>query len=686
MNINYCLITLICGSFAFASTASAQDTPKKEQPTTKPAKPAKKKDGEEKKKVGEKSDAEKAEEEKVEAAKKAEAQAAEEALRVAEELKAAEAEKVKAAEEKKAAESAEENTEENGGFSPIAELADKEFVPMKEINEEELEQIIPGRVHPRVDWTGLFRLRTGIRNNFDLDTQGTSAFLPPAESFTPTGNPANAAAEANWSTDLSLRVEPTIFITEDIKIHTELTFLHNMTLGSLSAEGISNDPLRNSAASAGQFSGKASDLFQNLLEINELYGEVNTVFATLYAGRMDDDWGLGMYTGGGDCNDCDYGNHVDRVKLRTNVFGFYITGTWDFPNEGVTTRSPLSFGGLPSDVSQIDEADQWTLSVEKVARTREELEQQSNALLNDNAWIPEGGIQYRYQNQQGDFRTRTGNGTFDPTAPPTLIYRGASVHIVDAWGRLLYQPEEDRYIKINIEAIGAFGSVDNVTDETVGDPENNEALINCFDEDVRNANQERCTTDDSGNSTQRSLTQFGLALESEFRFNSPVAFGLNGGFASGGKSAAWGTQGTTDLNFFRFNPDYRVDLILFTEVIGTITNAYYVNPSVNLRFFETAGRHLEFEVDAIFSGVMDKAGGVASSGFLGLELDAAISYIMRDLFTATIEAGMLFPFDGLAAESGRARYTVFGSNPDDFTSTVSPSIPWTVQGKLNWNF
>lgn len=675
MNIKYCLITLMCGSFAIASTASAQDTPKVEQPTTlPPSKSAEKKDGKNKKKEGEKTDKEK----KAEALKKeAEKKAAEAAIAL---------EEAKAAAAQKAAAEAEKPEEENGGFSPIAELADKDFVPMKEINEEELEQIIPGRVHPRVDWSGLFRLRTGLRNNFDLDTEGTSRVLPPVESYAPTtANPADSEADSHWSTNLSLRIEPTIFITEDIKIHTEIAMLNNLILGSLPTGENSVNPLQNSAASSSQFSGNASDLFQNLLEINELYGEVNTIFATLYAGRMDDVWGLGMYTSDGDCNDCNYGNHVDRAKLQTNLFGFYLTGTWDFPNEGVTTRSPFSFGGQPYDVSQIDDADQWTFSVEKVARTREELEIQSDALLNEKAWIPEGGIQYRYQSQEGAFVKRS-NETFDPDEPPSLIYRGASVHVVDAWGRLIYQPEEDRFIKINIEALGAFGNVDNVTNTAVGEPDNNEAVINCFDEDVRTGNQERCTSDSAGNSTKRSITQFGLALESEFRFNSPVTFGLNGGFASGGKSQAWGTRGDVDLDFFRFNPDYHVDLILFREVIGTVTNAYYVNPNINLRFFETSGRHLELNVDAIFSGVIEKEGGVASDGLLGFELDAGISYIMRDLFTATIEGGILFPFDGLAAESGRARYTGFGSNSADFTQNLSPTIPWTIQGKLYWNF
>ncbi len=662
MNIKYWLITLICGSFAIASTANAQDKPKDDEPTvteksgedakSEDKKKEEKKDAEASKKESEKKDAEKAAEKPPESKP--------------------EVKKKPAPEEK-------ETKSEDIGFSPIAELADKDFVPLEEINEEELEQIIPARVHPRIEWSGLFRLRTGIRNNFDLDTQGSSRFLPPVESYTPTGNPADSEAESHWSTNMSLRLEPTIFITEDIKIHTEIAFLDNVILGSQSISQHSDNPLKDRTAIGDQFS------FNNLIEINELYGEVNTIFATLYAGRMDDVWGLGMYTNSGDCNDCNFGNHVDRAKLQTNLFGFYLTGTWDFPNEGVTTRSPFSFGGQPYDISQIDEADQWTISVEKVARTREELEKQSNALLEENAWVPEGGIQYRYQSQEGAFVSGLGD-SFDPAAPPTLIYKGASVHVVDAWGRLLYQPEEDRFIKLNLEVLGAFGNVDNVTNGPVGEPENNEALINCFNEDVRAGNQARCTRDDSGNSTQRSLTQFGLALETEFRFNSPVIFGLNGGIASGGDSAAWGTSGKPDLDFFRFNPDYHVDLILFREVIGTVTNAYYVNPNLKLRFFETSERHLALNVDAIFSGVVNKKGGVSDEGLLGFELDAGLSYVMRDLFTATIEGGMLFPFDGLAAQSGRARYTVFGSNPDDFTRTLSPTIPWTIQGKMYWNF
>src|SRR5690606_11881152 len=144
--------------------------------------------------------------------------------------------------------------------------------------------------------------------------------------------------------------------------------------------------------------------------------------------------------------------------------------------------------------------------------------------------------------------------------------------------------------------------------------------VNCFNDDQFSGNEDACTTNAEGESTRRAVQQFGLALESEFQLDSLVSFRLNGGFASGGSTPNWGTTGPADLSYYRFHPDYQFDLILFSNVIGRVTNAYYVNPYAMVKFLESSSRHLELQLDAIGSRAFDALGTPSgTSPWLGLE-------------------------------------------------------------------
>ncbi len=96
-------------------------------------------------------------------------------------------------------------------------------------------------------------------------------------------------------------------------------------------------------------------------------------------------------------------------------------------------------------------------------------------------------------------------------------------------------------------------------------------------------------------------TQFGAVIETEFLDpNGLVTFGLDAGLASGDSAPGFGSYprlgqsygrpGDIDapqanvpydntIDNFRFHPDYRIDQILFREIIGTITDAaIYLRP------------------------------------------------------------------------------------------------------------
>ena len=111
-------------------------------------------------------------------------------------------------------------------------------------------------------------------------------------------------------------------------------------------------------------------------------------------------------------------------------------------------------------------------------------------------------------------------------------------------------------------------------------------------------------------------------------------FGVNAGFASGGTTPNWGMASDSqlngdDLDFFRFDPDYHIDLILFRNVIGTVTNATYVNPYMQATFLDRGERKLRFDLDGILSRAWDVEGTPSGvSPWLGVELDGAMRFFL----------------------------------------------------------
>lgn len=577
-----------------------------------------------------------------------------------------------------------ESDDDSDGFeaSPIADLAsqqdDEEFVPLEDIEEGALEQIIPADVFPRVEWNGYFRARTEAAINYDLDTEGTSAILPPLGSQG--SNPADSETNNLWSTNLRLRLDPTIHITDSLRVFLEADLLDNLVLGSLPASRRGVDPLMPDVSVPTNAGGQFSP--ENALRINEAYGEISTIFGTLAVGRMDAHWGLGVFDNDGDCLDCDYGTHLDRALFTTRIFGIDGGAAIDFPNEGLTSRAAGRVGGQPYDMGQVDDADQYSFYLSVSPKRDEDFQLQRKRLFDDDAVVINGGGLFRIRNQDGEFAAP---GDDFPNTLPALTYTGLDTYSADAWVQFLYEPDFDTYVRVELEALSTFGSIDNASGQPVGGATESADAVNCFE---AGASEERCVTNEDGESLSRDIFQLGLALETEFRFGEMVSWGLNGGLASGGDTPNWGTSGAVpDFDFYRFNPDYHVDLILFRRVIGTVTNAVYYNPYVRAEFLKSGMRKMEFQVDTIFSHAWDAEGTPSGESLLGLEFDAALRYILTDTFSATLEGGILFPFAGLDAEQGRERYQGFDTNlGQPFNDDRDASLAWTVQGKIGWTF
>lgn len=602
--------------------------------------------------------------------------------------------------------SGDEDSDEKSPISGLAGSSDSEdgFVAVEDIEEESLQAITPADVYPYLEWEGMLQVHSDADVNFDLNTNGTSAILPPLGNNLPAqGPPANPDNGLLWSTDMDFRLDPTLHITERLSIHTELSLFDNLVLGSLSKQRLTGagssalrpDPSR-TVTSSTQTSPREREWYEDSLQVNELYGEVEFFLGTFRAGRMDFDWGLGMFANGGDCIDCNFGDHVDRIMFRTKPWKFHIMGAYDFVDIGETSQSSARPQGQPYDLARVDNAQQYVISAFRKPVTEKEKNLRQQRLKDQKKPVFEGGALFMVRSQDGAFIRQQGRGLAESRESGSnqpnqdrsgLIYRGLNLYMPDIWARSVYSPDSNTFVRVELELNGAFGEIDNATSQPVGTGDDDSEAVNCFDEGARERNPECSPSDEDG----MDIFQLGAAFESELYFGGPLRFGLNGGFASGGDARNWGynAAGGEQLDFYRFDPNYHVDLILFREVLGTVTNAYYANPYLQARFFESPDNRVELQLDTIASRVANREGAPStSSKWLGVEIDAAARYIQVGAFQVGLEGGVLFPFGALNAEQGAPKLTQPSPQGagSEFVSSSEPDIAWTVQSHFVWQF
>src|SRR5581483_6328825 len=102
------------------------------------------------------------------------------------------------------------------------------------------------------------------------------------------------------------------------------------------------------------------------------------------------------------------------------------------------------------------------------------------------------------------------------------------------------------------------------------------------------------------------------------------------------------------INAFSFSPDYRIDQILWRQILGSITDAWFVKPTIKYRFFEV----LEATLSSIYSQAM--MGNLTPGGEapLGIEADVGVHYHTEDGFIANLDYGILVPLGGLNEVNG----------------------------------
>ncbi|HYV65231.1 MAG TPA: TIGR04551 family protein [Myxococcales bacterium] len=511
---------------------------------------------------------------------------------------------------------------------------------------------------------GYFRMRSEFFNNMDLgrgpDKTGHQLFPGP---FIGTGG-NHSQSDAN----MRFRFEPTLQVSEDLAIYVQMDFLDNILFGSDPVSDPFIDPFT-------PLHVMESTRLSDAVKVKRVWGRVNTQLGELLFGRMGYHWGLGILHNDGNCLDCDFGDTFDRIAFAPReIKGHTFTLMFDLFAKGAGTTGEFGELGRSVDLDTLDDGYRLGLSV-----TRLDTPEAIKRKLDAGQWVVNYGLLV-------DFRTQ-GWDTVVTTSVDDVMGNLASLRSqVVKRDAKLYQPDiflslKKRKWRLDLEIASTIGSVGNRASRDVDvatNPQVTQGLT---------------------------FAQFGGALQTDVAMlpADALLIGLEYGAASGDKGAfgfgarPWragtGSQqpvppgvtpynaaGPGDIdgnhidfcvdapppqgcpassghthgrvNNFVFNRAFNVDMILFRNIITSVTSAWYLKPS--LRYRPTGrkmggGDDTGFEI--LFAGIYSQAWYVENTPGLakplGLEFNVGITYDTSDRLHSGLAYGLLIPFSGL---------------------------------------
>ncbi len=563
----------------------------------------------------------------------------------------------------------------------------------------------PLNKYPAIDWHGYFRFRADLFTDADLATYaaksqtefvGTSLMLPPL-----VDNHTNSSGGATFSDQLDgkkektiatanmrLRISPVVRLSDNLRIHTTVDFLDNVVLGS-TPEYLGNVTGGLNHYSGFPGAGVSLDTFtatqlppasgvnslSDSVAVKEAYGEWVISFdetlrpdsftlGRLRLGRFAYDWGLGIVSQRGDYRRDDMSlTTMDRFRALDSEWGNYLDrGMWDLDFGAVSVMA--GFGWLSSgptsrvmhntttqayDLEQEDDIWQAELAIYSRPESHHDLLARRKALFSGRPVIDWGlYVTYRAQSMASrlaDGVTAADDYTVD-YASWELVERDAWLLTPDLWLRLDWRPDPKTRIYAALEGVAVVGNIGNATGT---DP-----------------------------ATEVSVMQWGAALETNVTLGL-VSFGLDMGAASGdsadrwmaylGKDTPWGDD---QFSSFSFNRGYTVDMLLYREVLGGVSNSVYFRPHFDFDVIPTEENAFGGMISALYAMALEPDAYPGNSRNLGLEFDAHLFYEQTNRFLVTGGFGALFPFAAL-------------DRPDNFIYDLpgkEADWAWTMQGNL----
>jgi len=520
---------------------------------------------------------------------------------------------------------------------------------------------LDGYMRLRTDYMHQFFLGQGYVQPFATGVPGVNYALPPfpvpldcprLPAATTLPIPNNCSSKNIGGANMRFRLEPTLNVTDQVRVHAQIDVLDNTIMGSTpdSLAGIqgynippqTGNPIDTPGNAPNMFVATTQDPpevgqngFVSSIRAKRAWAEVDTEFGSLRFGRMPWHFGRGIFYNQGACPDCDVGTTVDRVMGLTTIYGHQVAAAWDLGAQGPTTQQ-LTLGrndpsGYQYDLSQNDDVFQAMGAITRIDSpvTLRERVDRGDIVVNY-------GLQVVYRNQGKQIQamnsptttTTTTNGP-QPQTPsevgPAVPFDAWSV-TPDAWLRLNYKA-----LTLEFEGIGIFGRI--------GHPGNLAAQPN----------------------EPLTLRQFGWVAASELRLYREALFvGFETGGASGDQAEAPGQYlnyrwrfaqqpvGDHTMSDFHFSPDYHVDEILFRHILGTVTNAIYIKPKAAYWFDLGRTRALGLNGAAIYSMAQVPVSTPGNELMYGLEMNLGVGYRnTAEGFYAGGTWGVLWPLGAL---------------------------------------
>jgi uncharacterized protein (TIGR04551 family) len=354
-----------------------------------------------------------------------------------------------------------------------------------------------------------------------------------------------------------------------------------------------------------------------LIVARRVWAEVrNRGLGELRFGLMPDHWGLGMLYNAGNGLDDDYSSDLGRVMVTTKLAGFNLSAAYDFLSEGLLGSNPGGVYGPQHDASQLEDLEQFTFQV-----TRRVPDEDDEVVLQRGDAVLDGGLRFQLRN----------DGSVDNRAADSTVANPRNLHGViytpDLWAQLRYGK-----LRLGVEAAWVVGKLSTLADEK-----------------------------------KQNVSQLGVAFESELRLlNDKLALFVNAGGATGDSDVeglssdtnfidrAGGTGLNSRVSSFRFNPAYRVDLILWRNLMRQVTGAMYVKPGISYDLVKDPfGQLFGARVDVIYSRAAAPIQTWGNDPNLGVEIDGQLYWRsadgpnIGDGYHASLQYGVLFPMKGL---------------------------------------
>lgn len=491
----------------------------------------------------------------------------------------------------------------------------------------ELGNQIDGR--PASWWSvdGYFRSRGEWLNNLDLD-RGLDPNGKPLFGVAPSTPGAQSLTHA----DMRLRTDATVRTPRGGgAVVVRLDWLDGLALGA--------SPNAAPTAATGQLQPN------RLATVRRAYGMIALPFGAVALGRMNGHWGLGMVTHGGDGLDSDYGDSADRLAFVTPVAGHLWALSYDWSATGPAAARPGIGGTAAARSIDMDPSDDVRSITFAVLRWRDGVAHDRRRKAGKTTLEYGLFASRRWQD-------RDAPASWASAVPPAELgstawmRRDLDVMASDLWLRVT-----GPWGRIEAEAFGLTGAYQQASilpGVLLRDP--------------------------------IELRQLGAAMQSRFGSDQAgFSAGLDAGAASGDPAPGWGSfaaanarAGTAGsfrgaqidaprdnmLSELHFAADYRVDRILFREILGAVADAAYLRPHVRYAIPEVGAGQLTADLAVIQSWAMEPTTTPGGKANLGLEFDPTLTYRSRDGIDASLAWATFLPgsaFDNPAQGSQAAQ-------------------------------